>query len=1113
MNSFKMPNLAMCLHALLCSLFLLSLVQAFEHGHQRNGHSQRSLESQTRTQEHSAPHSGHSAARFKQAQGGGASERREMQELWILENIGGSGSESGSGGGADGVTASEFEAGTDEHGCKFTKGTMTGVMKLPNVAKAEAGKTIKFGEDPKGYSITSYDAATGTIVVDGTPPPTTETTKFTVSRKRGDSNADGYCADDAVCSNAGDLGAVCSKCTNECRCSPKFTGLRCSTEETEEASPQAEIQEMERMAREPMSVKEQINMVSSIGEGGGDFVESAPDIVPEEGQPFKGIDFLGIGYDIVRGNPRGGEKNLIDPGFRQPVVDLEIQGQARDLRSGIPKHGYTWPENTCEMASETSMQKTSTDYASELAVDASLGVGYDGAAASVAFQASYGMQSFKREIEDKESETYSMASYCLERMYGLNDVGIKPMKSFERSVVQLPRVTSPLCNHAVFDDSAIKCVTISSQGYYLKAVKDAGVGLLSTITLAQATITATIKKSQAWELAQEKKAIDAANRDNNLRGNGTDSNAPAVQALEEILGGIAGTSAMWWAWDSSANTFESLGIREQNEMESELPVLPVYLHIEHDHIIMSEDPGRCVVEKEDSMNEAHIRGKVRIQQDGNMLVVKVADNGASTQPTLVLADQEENDFSFNLNRIPKVAEKLWYKHFNRYGTHYIDTLHTGGRLVTEVTFTSNQMSELTSAGTDVAASVAGAYGPVSGSASVAVATDSEKTAQSAVKEGKTKITVFGGKPPAADAQSSTAFQAWSTTVNGNPMPISYTLKPLCDASPLMDHGSYDLMSQKFAQFVVKGAEADAAAAKLQNPVASTELKKTTTVKGSSTALLKTANEEGKLMFSTSGRLAIIFSGRVLWDNGVNPGREGIATMELKASGNLEVYMGEELLWESITCAKACEDSITKMLQLLENGELQIIDTDDKLMWDSGSSDRVAPTKEQNFVYEADADGVNFAVSEAGVQGNNHCLIRQAINNRDEYCNEESGKYIKRSYRMIEKWDCCESSGRGDYNFGACANHGAVSGGKDEKGYHGCVCKNDQVYSGNCNYPDQAPTAEKFMSYESQCKACDQAILGWRENDTCEKESSHAGVDLRPKFGNQVPYIHKRIAYH
>ena len=78
--------------------------------------------------------------------------------------------------------------------------------------------------DPKGYSITSYDAATGTIEVDGTPPSTTTTTKFTVSRERGDSNADGYCADDAVCSNAGDLGAVCSKCTNECRCSLKFTG-------------------------------------------------------------------------------------------------------------------------------------------------------------------------------------------------------------------------------------------------------------------------------------------------------------------------------------------------------------------------------------------------------------------------------------------------------------------------------------------------------------------------------------------------------------------------------------------------------------------------------------------------------------------------------------------------------------------------------------------------------------------------------------------------------------------------------------------------------------------------------------------------------------------------
>ena len=36
--------------------------------------------------------------------------------------------------------------------------------------------------------------------------------------------------------------------------------------------------------------------------------------------PYPGVDYLGIGYNLIEGNPEGDPMTQIDPGFRAPVI-------------------------------------------------------------------------------------------------------------------------------------------------------------------------------------------------------------------------------------------------------------------------------------------------------------------------------------------------------------------------------------------------------------------------------------------------------------------------------------------------------------------------------------------------------------------------------------------------------------------------------------------------------------------------------------------------------------------------------------------------------------------------------------------------------------------------
>jgi len=98
--------------------------------------------------------------------------------------------------------------------------------------------------------------------------------------------------------------------------------------------------------------------------------------------PYMGIDYLGTGYDILKGNPDGDQDTKIDPGFRRPVVYLTWEQDNKDLTRDMqflqPREGWAMPETSCNMATTSSESSSMDEYTSELSVAAEVSGGYDG---------------------------------------------------------------------------------------------------------------------------------------------------------------------------------------------------------------------------------------------------------------------------------------------------------------------------------------------------------------------------------------------------------------------------------------------------------------------------------------------------------------------------------------------------------------------------------------------------------------------------------------------------------------------------------------------------------------------------------------------------------------
>lgn len=156
--------------------------------------------------------------------------------------------------------------------------------------------------------------------------------------------------------------------------------------------------------------------------------------------PSVSAGYVGMGYDIFKGNPEGNPsaRTMVDPGFRIGVVDAEYSQEY--LTVGMtklrPKYGYARKETACQMAKQITTETTMGDYTDTLNIDANGGVDMPG----LQFSLSGGYKEMKQDVVNNKVERNVMKSYCLVYRSGVDpDMPLKVTSAFAASVDKLKK--------------------------------------------------------------------------------------------------------------------------------------------------------------------------------------------------------------------------------------------------------------------------------------------------------------------------------------------------------------------------------------------------------------------------------------------------------------------------------------------------------------------------------------------------------------------------------------------------------------------------------------------------------------------------------------------------
>lgn len=136
---------------------------------------------------------------------------------------------------------------------------------------------------------------------------------------------------------------------------------------------------------------------------------------------FAYADYLGIGYDAVKGNPLGDPNLMGDPGLRSPIIRFffhqDEEGVTSDLTELQPRGAYSRPFVACKQSENLSEIATLSDYVKELETDASLAGG--DAIGLNSFSASAAYKELAKKAVKRNTRTYLLKTYCLRYEAGL----------------------------------------------------------------------------------------------------------------------------------------------------------------------------------------------------------------------------------------------------------------------------------------------------------------------------------------------------------------------------------------------------------------------------------------------------------------------------------------------------------------------------------------------------------------------------------------------------------------------------------------------------------------------------------------------------------------------
>ncbi|CDR93986.1 mac/perforin domain containing protein, putative [Babesia bigemina] len=134
-----------------------------------------------------------------------------------------------------------------------------------------------------------------------------------------------------------------------------------------------------------------------------------------------GLEYLGSGYDMVKGNPLGDTITLLDPGYRANIIQMhwrkDFEGVSNSLLYMQPKGAWVRSYVSCHKSDTVSEVGKSKSLKNALSVDASVSAEVPGDSLKFAASASY--NNVKNSESQKGLKKYVSRSYCLNYVAGI----------------------------------------------------------------------------------------------------------------------------------------------------------------------------------------------------------------------------------------------------------------------------------------------------------------------------------------------------------------------------------------------------------------------------------------------------------------------------------------------------------------------------------------------------------------------------------------------------------------------------------------------------------------------------------------------------------------------
>lgn len=218
-----------------------------------------------------------------------------------------------------------------------------------------------------------------------------------------------------------------------------------------------------------------------------------------------GIEFLGLGYDIVKGNPRGTSTSELDPGYRQRALELTNDGATTlDGLYALPNQVESIAAASCKFDSKSVELSDEESYTKELSKEATqeVGISVSGsygpveASGSIAYSKSEKFQEFKSTTVKTQTTVFEAKAICTEfdlRLVSNVDPTFKA--SFKQALDALPKEFDE-CNAA-------------NRNQFYKFIDTYGTHVVTEVVLGAKYILSTeMRASDVMEL--QKQSIDVA---------------------------------------------------------------------------------------------------------------------------------------------------------------------------------------------------------------------------------------------------------------------------------------------------------------------------------------------------------------------------------------------------------------------------------------------------------------------------------------------------------------------------------------------------------------------------------------------------------------------------